>query len=280
MFLQAWLLGISDVASLILMFIATYIMFHSVITVQTGHKRALRAHARVNSRLYSFLSDKNTIGLIIISFFLSAFLSLLLTVTLKGIILNNGYIALGVIILTSSFALTRFFNLTETTSAVVNDNLQADVANHANNLLQFFIISLFLTFILALFLSYGDTNEILNKNIRIENFVQTAASEQIEKTEYNHISRLLVNLHILVDNFKLAASSLIVQTLFSSPKDNFLTLYWIVFLLNFLKLIGFSFSIILMQRGLEMFAKKTINGKHKVLHRETNNISKGDDTSA
>ena len=254
MLLQSLVFGVSDTLSLILLLMTTGVMFNAILRLQIGNKKALRANAKENSFLYAFLSKEKTILILIISIFSSLVLSTVLVVILKGIVVNHGVVALFLLVSVISFAIFSLVNKESIASSVVDDNFQPDVAKHANELMYVVIVAVSLNVVLSLLLSAHDTISLLNSNITFANFDQYAVEDSIEKNGSNYYTRIMTNLYIVLDYFKLAVTIKIIDILLPGMEDRvdwFYLFYFIVFILNIMKLFAFSLSFVLLQKGME-----------------------------
>jgi len=270
MFMQAYMFGLNDMGSLALMLISVIVIFNTILKLQLGNRRAIRAKAKKDSWLYRFLSKESSLWMKIVSLFSSIIFAVILTVVLKGIIISHGYVALFLIIISVSFVIFGFLREDNTTSSTVSDNLQSDIANHANNVLHIFIVAVLLNVILALLLSAHDTMFLLNSDITFLNFDNIAVHSAVEKTDSNHFTRLMINLYLLLDTFKLAVTTKIIDVMIPGMNDRvdlFYLFYGTIFLLNMMKLFGFSIAFVLFQKGLEVITDNLVNFLNKYLEK-------------
>lgn len=254
MLLQSIVFGNSDTLSLFLILTSTVIMFNATLKLQIGNKKALRANAKENSYLYNFLGNEKSIFLILISFIVSLIFSVLLILILKGIIINHGIWTFFILIGAISFTIFTFLNKENSESSSINNNLQSDIAKHANELMYVIIVALSLNFVLSLLLSAHDTMSLLNSDLTFENFDQYAVKEAIDKNNSNFYTRIMINLYIALDYFKLAVTTKIIDILIPGMQDRenwFYLFYLVVFILNMMKLFAFSLAFVLMQKGME-----------------------------
>jgi len=259
MLCQSLVFGVSDALSLLLLLMTAVLMFNATLKLQIGNKKALRANAKENSFLYAFLSKEKTISILIVSIFSSLTLSTVLVVILKGIVINHGVVALFILVGVISFAIFSLINKESIASSVVDNNFQPDVAKHANELMYVVIVAVSLNVVLSLLLSAHDTMTLLNSNITFANFDQYAVEDSIEKNGSNYYTRIMTNLYIVLDYFKLAVTIKILDILLPGMQDRvdwFYLFYLIVFLLNMMKLFAFSLSFVLLQKGMETGMRK------------------------
>lgn len=262
MFSQATFFGEDDWVSLIFIAITTVIIFKTLLKLQTGNKKALRANAKKGSFLYNFLSGERTPFLILFSFSASLISSIIMVLILKGITFNHGYWGLFFVIGIISFTIFSFITDENASSAVVADNLQEDVSSHANNMLQIIFTAIALNFALSFILSAHDTMSLLSSHISIANFENIALEHAVDKLEGNHYTRLMINLYLLLDAFKLALTTQIIDILVPNMDERldwFYVFYIVVFILNMMKLFFFSFAFVLLQRGMIPYVKMLRN---------------------
>jgi len=261
MWFQSYFFGVNDTISLILLFISTLIIYQVMNDIQVANKRTLRVNAKKDSFLYKFLSYEKSILTSMFSLMLSFFLSVGAIVTLKGIVREQGglYTFLGIGII--SFIIFIFINQKTTKSNIVNNNLHEDISNHINILVFLFTTAMILNIFLSAGLSYHDTKQFLDNDINIGNFDSFAIDNKVDKTGNNDTSRLLLNLYVLIDHFKQAVASIILNHYIDiKEKDShFTAFYFIIFIFNILKLFAFSFSFVLLQKGFENIVEKIFN---------------------
>lgn len=281
-FFQAYFLGTSDLASLILLMLSTVIIFRTLLKLQTGNKRAIRANSKEGSFLYRFLSEEKTFFLISISFIASLISSIIMVLILKGITFNHGYWGLFIIMGLISLTVFSFLSNDKTTSSTVNNNLQDDVGKHANNMLQIILTAIILNFSLSFILSAHDTMSLLNSHITLNDFEDFALKNSVERSDIlnNYYSRLMINLYLLLDAFKLALTTQIIDILIPSMEERldwFYLFYGVVFVLNMMKLFLFSFAFVLLQKGLESFSRKGLQYANTRISKVRENMKKNDD---
>jgi len=259
MLAQSLVFGSSDILSLLMVIIASAIIFNTTLKLQIGNKKALRANAKKNSWLYLLLSDEKSIVIKLFSLASSLIIAILLVMTLKGIVLNHGVISLFILIGIVSFTIFSFLNENDAKSSFVDDNIQTDIARHANDLMHVVIVAVLLNLVLSMLLSAHDTISLLNNDITFNNFDQHAYDDRIEKNGNNHYTRIMINIFIVLDYLKLAVTTTVIDIFMPGKQDKedlFYIFYIVVLLLNFMKLFAFSLSFVLMQKGMETSMKK------------------------
>jgi len=106
-----------------------------------------------------------------------------------------------------------------------------------------------LNLILTLLFSGYDTAEFLHTNINFENFIDYAERDSIMANGYNAYGRKIINAFLLLDNLRIALGKFIAQDLFHIHN------YWLFFIIiaisNFMKLMFFSWSYILLYLGFQ-----------------------------
>lgn len=281
MLFQSIVFGVSDILSLILIMVSTAIIFNSTLKLQVGNKKALRANAKKNSFLYNLLSNEKSLITKVVSLVVSLVFSVLLILILKGIIINHGVWALFIIIGGVSFTIFSILNKEKIENDSVNNNLQHDVAEHANEFMYVVLVALSLNIVLSLLLSAHDTMSLLNSDINFSNFDQYSVNDSIEKNGSNYYTRIMINLYIVLDYFKLAVTTKIIDIMIPGMQDRvswFYLFYVVVFILNMMKLFAFSLAFVLMQKSMEtgmrkmqIFLNKKIQ-KYKEKNKNINNV--------
>ena len=177
---------------------------------------------------------------------MSFVLSFLLVIILRGISQNHGNIALFLIITVISMSIFSFITDSTTKSEAIDNNLQEDLGNHASEFLHLILVAFILTFVLSLILSARDTYVFLNANdLRFDNFINRAFSEQIIKNNYNDISRKLMNFYIIMENFKMAFANHFVETFFTKEqREAYFYIFYFVYIYFLYKLLYFTSLIV------------------------------------
>lgn len=261
LYTQSYFFTKNDNLSLILFIISSSIMYIAILKIQNNHKKVAKIFTKEGSMLHSFFNKDNSLLTKIVSFFTSLLLSFFLILILKGISKNHEDIIFFIIITTISFSIFNFITGNNVINETTNNNLQEDVINHGNDFVRLFIGATILTLVLSLLLSVEDTYKfITTPEVKIDNFIDKASNDQIIKTDFNDKSRKLMNFYIIMDNFKMAIANHFIEIFFSleERKNSFYIFYFCIFILNIMKLYTFSFSFLLLQKGLLGFAEKIL----------------------
>lgn len=270
LFIQNYFFTTNDSISLFLVFVSTFIMYFAISKYQNNNKKVLKAYTKEGSVLHAFFNKENTLFIKFLSFTMSFILSFLLVIILRGISENHSHIALFLIITVISMSIFSFITDSTTKSEAIDNNLQEDLSNHASEFLHLILVAFILTFVLSLILSARDTYIFLQasiNNLDFYNFVDRAEEKQILKTDYNTISRGLMNLYIITENFKMAFANHFVETFISEEykEKYFYVFYFCVFFLNMMKLFGFSIAFVFLQKGLVGFSQRLLPYANKFL---------------
>lgn len=268
LFIQNYFFTTNDSVSLFLVFVSTFIMYFAISKYQNNNKKVLKRHFKEGGVLHAFFSKENTFFIKILSFTMSFVLSFLMVIILRGISETHSHTALFIIIAVISMSIFSFITDSTTKSEAIDNNLQEDLGNHASEFLHLILVAFILTFVLSLILSARDTYVFLNANdLRFDNFINRAFSEQIIKNNYNDISRKLMNFYIIMENFKMAFANHFVETFFTKEQREayFYIFYLCVFFLNMMKLFGFSIAFVFLQKGLVGFSQKLLPYANKLL---------------
>lgn len=262
LYAQAYYFCVNDIISIILILLSAVIIFRVVVVLQEGNKRALRVNTCEGGFLHNFLSKEKSPFIIILSFFMSLCFATILTVILKGIVLNHGVVAFFIITFFISMVIFSFVNqgsisLNNNQKGLITDSLAPDIASHANNLVLILFIAMGLNICLSLLFSAHDTFVFLNNDVNFSNFHVVASGRAIEETLTNTNSRRIMNLYIVLDTFKMAVANQFIEMFIDNvDKEKYFYLFFtVVFFFNMVKLFAFSFSFVLLQKGLEGMAE-------------------------
>jgi len=262
MMLESTFFGSSDAMSVVFILLSTFIIFATIFDIQRGHRLTLRAHTKEGGFLHGFLSQKKPVLLYIVSFIGALIASVMLMVTMKVLIIKQGYWAFFLILFITSFLIHSLLNFKDIRSGQISNNLQQDIANHANNIISILILVIVLNLFLVACLSAHDTMTQISSNVTFENFDEYTVHKSIEQNGNNHYTRIMINLYLLVDYTKEALTNKIMEILIPDMQDRlnaYYQFYIVTFILNFVKLLPFVLSFVLMQRGIETYATQIVS---------------------
>lgn len=245
---QAYFFGVSDLMVLVFIGITAGFIYSTLIRMYEGNRKVLYAHARSDSLLHAFLSRERMLLMRFIVVLMSLFLSSILVFLIKGMVLQQGYSAFFFVIVVASLLLYRFVNEPYLPNPTKDTEYHATSA-HGNEMLRIFYAVMILNLMLAAVFSAHDTFIFKTSDVDFNNFTDKAVEQSIERNESNDYSRILVNAYLLMDYAKVALTKVLVSLF--SLEDNFYGFYMIISVLNLFKMIAFSFSFVLLQKGFD-----------------------------
>lgn len=248
--LQGYIVGKNDWLTLLLILITALIIWYMTASLWYSKKQMLNLYLKEQSFLQRLIKKRNTPWQILVCTLLAILLSILFTITTKGIILSHGYpiFLIALLAFNITYQTIRSTNKTKNLG-IVENNLNEYLAKHGILILKILAPALMLNLILTLLFSGYDTAEFLHTNINFENFIDYAEADSIMANGYNPYGRKIINAFLLLDNLRIALGKFIAQDLFQIHN------YWLFFLIiaisNFMKLMFFSWSYILLYLGFE-----------------------------
>ena len=248
--LQGYIVGQNDWLTLLLILITALFIWYMTASLWYSKKQMLNLYLKEQSFLQRLIKKRNTPWQILVCTLLAILLSILFTITTKGIILSHGYPIFLITLLTFNitYQTIRSTNKTENLG-IVENNLNEYLAKHGILILKILAPALMLNLILTLLFSGYDTAKFLNTNINFENFIDYAEADSIMANGYNAYGRKIINAFLLLDNLRIALGKFIAQDLFHIHN------YWLFFIIiaisNFMKLMFFSWSYILLYLGFQ-----------------------------
>lgn len=248
--LQGYIVGKNDWLTLLLILITTLIIWYMTATLWYSKKQMLNLYLKEQSFLQRLIKKRNTPWQILVCTLLAILLSILFTITTKGIILSHGYpiFLIALLAFNITYQIIRSTNESGNIS-IVENNLNEYLAKHGILILKILAPALMLNLILTLLFSGYDTAEFLNTNINFENFIDYAEADSIMANGYNAYGRKIINAFLPLDNLRIALGKFIAQDLFHIHN------YWLFFIIiaisNFMKLMFFSWSYILLYLGFQ-----------------------------
>ena len=248
--LQGYIVGQNDWLTLLLILITALFIWYMTASLWYSKKQMLNLYLKEQSLLQKLIKKRNTPWQILVCTLLAILLSILFTITTKGIILSHGYTIFLIALLTFNITYQIIRNTNESGNiSIVENNLNEYLAKHGILILKILAPALMLNLILTLLFSGYDTAEFLNTNINFENFIDYAEADSIMANGYNAYGRKIINAFLLLDNLRIALGKFIAQDLFHIPN------YWLFFIIiaisNFMKLMFFSWSYILLYLGFQ-----------------------------
>lgn len=248
--LQGYIVGKNDWLTLLLILITTLIIWYMTATLWYSKKQMLNLYLKEQSFLQRLIKKRNTPWQILVCTLLAILLSILFTITTKGIILSHGYTIFLIALLTFNITYQIIRNTNESGNiSIVENNLNEYLAKHGILIIKILAPALMLNLILTLLFSGYDTAKFLNTNINFENFIDYAEEDSIMANGYNAYGRKIINAFLLLDNLRIALGKFIAQDLFHIHN------YWLFFIIiaisNFMKLMFFSWSYILLYLGFQ-----------------------------
>ena len=248
--LQGYIVGQNDWLTLLLILITALFIWYMTASLWYSKKQMLNLYLKEQSLLQKLIKKRNTPWQILVCTLLAILLSILFTITTKGIILSHGYTIFLIALLTFNITYQIIRNTNESGNiSIVENNLNEYLAKHGILIIKILAPALMLNLILTLLFSGYDTAEFLNTNINFENFIDYAEADSIMANGYNAYGRKIINAFLLLDNLRIALGKFIAQDLFHIHS------YWLFYLIiaisNFMKLMFFSWAYILLLLGLE-----------------------------
>lgn len=257
---QGIFFGQNDYILFFILLITTVLIFLSTIEIYQSNREMLLIYAKKNSFLAAFIKRRNTPIQIITCIVISILLSILFTATIKGIVMNQGFwVPIIILLLFNYLFLYKFINIGKVPSnKFAEDNLNEDITKHGLMLIKVFIPALILNFMLSFLFSAYDTYEFKTTELNLQNVVAyTYHNGAVLDNGYNHYSKIIINIYLLADNIRLAFAKYITTDAFKI--DGFYFFFFMAFLLNFLKLMFFSWTYILLFQGANGAFKKATN---------------------
>jgi len=248
--LQGYIVGRHDGLTLLLILITALFIWYMTASLWYSKRQLLNIYLKEQSFLQRLIKKRNTPWQILVCTLLSLLLSILFTITAKGIILAHGY----TILLVPLYLYNTASNLIRRENpiahpAILENHLNENLARHGILLINIFIPALLLNLLLTLLFSGYDTAEFMTSNINFENFIDYAEADSIMANGHNPYGRKIVNAFLLLDNLRIALGKFIAQELFHIHS------YWLFYLIiaisNFMKLMFFSWAYILLCLGFE-----------------------------
>ena len=248
--LQGYIVGRNDGLTLLLILITALIIWYMTAILWYSKKQMLNLYFKEQSFLQKLLKKRNTPWQILVCTLLAILLSILFTITTKGIILSHGYTIFLIALLAFNITYQIIRNTNESGNiSIVENNLNEYLAKHGIFIIKILAPALMLNLILTLLFSGYDTAEFLHTNINFENFIDYAEADSIMANGYNAYGRKIINAFLLLDNLRIALGKFIAQDLFHIHN------YWLFFIIiaisNFMKLMFFSWSYILLYLGFQ-----------------------------
>jgi len=248
---EEWFVGENDLMALFFIVVSAMLMYKTVLTLQVGNKKILRINTRKGSFWYRIFSGKGISPLISVVVVLIVSATMLIVV--KGMALNHGLDLIIILIIVSSMVISLLLNRKKEglEYLFIKNNAAPEIAKHAIFFSKIIMLALAFNTVLSLILTYFDVESFMNNTITLANFDQDVVEHAIVKTADNHLSRALIHIYMLMENIKMAITNMIFAHVLEVPKDTYYGLSFVViFFFNYIKLFGFSFGFVFLQKGI------------------------------
>jgi len=249
--LNAYVFGTNDKVSLLLLAVSLFLLYPVILVGQMTIRNAAKTNFTPESGIYQWLNKPKTLWQQIFSLILAAILSISFLIVAKGIVIEHGLIASLLIVFLVTSAASALITSTKAKDAQ-DRTVSHEVTRHHPADLSFlglFLAVFFVNLALALVLSAAETHKFLGSDVGFLNFVQYASDRSIPKLDTNEFSRILINVYVIMDAFKLAVVNELLSA-FHVDKQNYFVFYPLLFVLNLLKLFAFSLPLVFAQRSL------------------------------
>lgn len=258
------LVGRNDVLSILLMIVVALLMKPVILEFQMGGRQLManqfndRSDVKPKVQPPGFLSH-------VLAVLGALMISIGLMVLVKGIILSHGLISFVALLFVMTLALFPILGKSESTfvegdaesskpsdDSFLGRHLVPSASRYAAFVASLVVAIIILNIIMAFLLSAKDTFIFLASEVTVDNFDEIAVASAIPFNEHNTFSRAIINVYILADTFRLAVANSIFDVFVpSGNKERFFYLfYFVVLLLNLIKLVPFSVGIVVFLRGV------------------------------
>lgn len=259
-FFQVTLLGKNDFLSTLITLLTAIFIFFMTSKIYQSNRELLGVYAKKNSFLEGFIDKRNTILQVFVCIILSIFLSVLFVITTKGIVIKqNSYLSLLIPLFIFNILLYKFIKKDIiSSSSIMEKNIHERAARHGLLLVKILVPSLLLNVILSIWFSAYDTYTFKTVNIDLNNFeeklLEYALNPKgiIDPNESNKYSHILINAFLVMDNLKMIFAKLITELILKI--NSFHIIFFIFMLLNFIKLMFFSWTYVLLFHGFNIFS--------------------------
>lgn len=240
------LFGWHDTIAISFMLFTSYYLYYTIRELRMGIRNTLGVYFKEGSLLHGYFSKDYTIPQRLISIVIAVIFSAAFAIILKGLTLSHGMWGILAILV---IAITAIQVISSRGSAysIANDNANPKIDKRAIDFIAVITMAIWLNFILALTLTSRETLEFLTIEVRLDNFISSIEHKAIPWTENNTFSRVMVNFYLIVQSFKFALANEIMIAYeydLADKKIYFYPFFFLIFILNFLKLFGLSFALV------------------------------------
>jgi hypothetical protein len=113
--------------------------------------------------------------------------------------------------------------------------------------------------VISLSITFVDISDFINSKINLNDFEKYTQAKAIASNGNNFYTKAIINLHLLVDNLKIAVSNYIFSSFNIDKTEHYWVLFFGALFLNFIKMFGFSFAFIYLQITITESVDKIIN---------------------
>lgn len=250
----AFFFGINDNITAMLILMSVLILFFQIHEVHISSRQVLREHTKTDGKWYFWLTGSSifTFATAIIISFVS---SIILLLVLKGFLIHHPYSTMPIIIL-CSYCILIYLEKNNSNN-ILENNLKESAYIFTSRIINLFLMVILVNTISTVLFSILDTQDFITNDITIFNFEDDAIKHRIPPNEYNTWSFFIINSELMLDSLKTACVNFIISNLFHLNKyDNIIISYFVIVFINFIKLFGFSFAFVYLQKSFYEIAKK------------------------
>jgi len=255
LYFQVQYLGSDDRLSLFLVLLTAFFMFFTV------HKLHILAREtwRIRFKKTSFIHDLLT-GTSVLTYIVALVGSLVSAViaiaVLKTLVNDYGYIGVFVPLFAAGYFIYSFL-FGDTSSQLSGKHLNEDLHQYYTFLMKLIVAAFLLNMVVTTVVTTMENNEFLSNDTLVfdsnntaNEFEKRVISNAIAKNNQNDTSRIGLHTVWLMNAFKFGAINQALQAMDIDKKDYAVEVFIVLFVLNYIKLFGFSFAFVLLLKGV------------------------------
>jgi len=257
LYVTSLFVGQNDTITYVIFWTITVALTVIVYQIRNASRAVTAIYFKPGSFLHSFFTnDKFSLVNLIISFIISIPLSFLFVLMAKGLMLNHEpwqvILAMSISAFIYIYMSRNYFGQTK---KIVENNIADDAQENTLNIFSVFIISIAINIFISLFFSIPDYVEFSNDNSTFNEIQENLNNKSLklsDKINFETNSGKVAVFYLMVDNIKIIIANEAIL-IFGSLEEKRDTDYWLffviyAFIVNMIKLFGFSITFVLLMR--------------------------------
>lgn len=246
LFMVVAIFGRSDWIAAVLFLGVWAAVFSSSYAMRMAVRNSVRAYFQAGTSIHDFFSREKSVPQLALAAALSFFLTVAFFIFIKMTWISHGWVGFSVAFMVSSMICIKVLS---SYGGTLDRRFLAQDAQSDFSLATFIVLVVAANTFLALIFSARDLYGFLNAGVDFGDFLSYAEGLSIGRTDYNQLTRALINISIIADSFKLAMASELLHAFDFSVDGRSGNAYYVFYItvlgLNLASLVPVSVGLVL-----------------------------------